>query len=541
MSYLVLARKFRPQTFSEVAGQEHITKTLANAIKRKQVAHAFMFAGPRGVGKTSLARILAKALNCKEGPTSEPCGKCSNCIDITNGSALAVREIDGASHNSVDDVRDLIDSFRSLPPPGWSCKVYIIDEVHMLSTAAFNALLKSLEEPPPDTKFILATTEIHKIPETVLSRCQRYDFRAISVQQIQDRLKEVVESEKIKCDMAALRLISRCADGSLRDAQSLLERVMVFSEGKITINDASQVLGIVEREVLISLLSSIIEKNPKDSVQTVSQIFSTGVDPLVLLREFVSLVREVMLVSTCSPQEAEKIGIGLDDSARLKEIANQSNLQDLLELFENARNGADQALRSNFPRASFESLAVRLSTRDISFGHVRAVHDRPVSSPSTPVIKKKSNPEPELIPPSEGEASPSPVENLKYDWGEFIGKHQKKLGLGMVEHLKRLEVLRFESAALEARGPDFSVTYILQSTSRAKLMEELQQYSGKGGWLINLTKVEGKEVFAKGSIKDQEILSNEQAREKKVAEVKNSEKFKALKERFPGSEIESVK
>ncbi|MCB0337324.1 MAG: DNA polymerase III subunit gamma/tau, partial [Bdellovibrionales bacterium] len=197
MSYLVIARKYRPGTFEAVLGQEHVTRTLANSIKRDRIAHAYVFAGPRGVGKTSSARVLAKALNCEHGPTDSPCGECAPCKDIAEGRCLAVREIDGASHNSVDNVRELIDSFRSLPPPGCRYKVYIIDEVHMLSTSAFNALLKSLEEPPPHTVFILATTELHKIPETVLSRCQRHDFRPMSIQAIEGNLRAVAEAEQI--------------------------------------------------------------------------------------------------------------------------------------------------------------------------------------------------------------------------------------------------------------------------------------------------------------------------------------------------------
>ncbi|MCB0310377.1 MAG: DNA polymerase III subunit gamma/tau, partial [Bdellovibrionales bacterium] len=200
MSYLVFARKYRPDSFATVSGQEHVTQTLSNAIKRDCVAHAYVFSGPRCVGKTSIARIFAKALNCENGPTATPCLECQNCKEISQGTSLAVREIDGASHNSVDNVRELIDSFRSLPAPGTRYKVYIIDEVHMLSLSAFNALLKSLEEPPPHTVFILATTEPHKIPDTVMSRCQRHDFRSLSLESIQSRLADIAEKESLKID-----------------------------------------------------------------------------------------------------------------------------------------------------------------------------------------------------------------------------------------------------------------------------------------------------------------------------------------------------
>ena len=213
MSYLVLARKYRPAGFNSVSGQEHVTRTLSNAIKLDKVVHAFLFTGPRGVGKTSVSRILSKALNCQNPHETEPCQECASCKEIGQGNSLAVREIDGASHNSVDNVRELVDSFKTLPPPGYKYKVYIIDEVHMLSISAFNALLKSLEEPPPNTVFILATTEVHKIPDTVISRCQRHDFRALAIGSIEARLKEICQFEGIEAEQEAITLVARLSDG----------------------------------------------------------------------------------------------------------------------------------------------------------------------------------------------------------------------------------------------------------------------------------------------------------------------------------------
>ncbi|MCL4167309.1 UNVERIFIED_CONTAM: hypothetical protein GTU68_036430, partial [Idotea baltica] len=294
MSYLVFARKYRPENFLEVQGQKHVTQTLKNAIHRNRVGHAYLFAGPRGVGKTSIARIFAKALNCSNSKDFEPCGECSNCVDIKAGTHVAVREIDGASNNSVDNVRELVDSFRVMPPKDVNYKIYIIDEVHMLSTQAFNALLKSLEEPPQNTVFILATTEIHKIIPTVISRCQRFDFRSMSQDKLLEGLNTIVKAEKLKIDPEALRMITRLADGSMRDAQSLLERVISFSDKKITIEDASQALGAVDRVFLEKLITTIVLKDSEELFKLIDELNNSGFDSSAFLKEFVSYWQELL-------------------------------------------------------------------------------------------------------------------------------------------------------------------------------------------------------------------------------------------------------
>ena len=229
MSYLVLARKWRPQSFDDIAGQGHISRTLQNAIRTNRIAHAYLFTGVRGVGKTTAARILAKALNCERGPTPEPCNQCSHCEEITNGNSIDVLEIDGASNRGIDEIRQIIENVR-YQPAKCRFKIYIIDEVHQVTKDAFNALLKTLEEPPPSVKFILATTEPHRLPETILSRCQRFDFRRISLREIVERLADIANKEGLKITNGALVLLAREADGSMRDAQSLLEQVLAFVE-----------------------------------------------------------------------------------------------------------------------------------------------------------------------------------------------------------------------------------------------------------------------------------------------------------------------
>src|ERR671922_2012090 len=266
MSYLVLARKWRPQSFEDITGQASITRTLQNAIRTKRIAHAYLFTGVRGVGKTTAARILAKALNCDQGPTLNPCNSCTQCQEITNGNSIDVLEIDGASNRGIDEVRQIIDNARYQPAKS-RFKIYIIDEVHQVTKDAFNALLKTLEEPPSFVKFILATTEPHRLPETILSRCQRFDFRRISLREIVERLADIAKHEKLKITEGALVLLAREADGSMRDAQSLLEQVLAFvepgsdqAESPAVDEKALQdILGLAERQILYEISRAVIE------------------------------------------------------------------------------------------------------------------------------------------------------------------------------------------------------------------------------------------------------------------------------------------
>jgi DNA polymerase-3 subunit gamma/tau len=277
MSYLVLARKYRPQTFQDLVGQEHVTRTLENAIAANRLAHAVLFSGPRGTGKTTVARILAKAMNCKNGPTPIPCNACNSCEEITSGHAVDVMEIDGASNNSVDKVRELRENVRYLPAHS-PYKIYIIDEVHMLSQAAFNALLKTIEEPPPHILFIFATTEAHKIPITILSRCQRHDFRRISCDLISKHAADICSREGIQIDEESLRLISREASGSMRDALSLLDQVITCSEGKIRIDQVLSLLGIMDRKLIFEVSDAILKKEIHQVLALIEEAYSKGYD-----------------------------------------------------------------------------------------------------------------------------------------------------------------------------------------------------------------------------------------------------------------------
>jgi DNA polymerase-3 subunit gamma/tau len=273
LSYQVLARKYRPNTFSEVVGQETVTRTLQNALRSGRIGHAFLLSGARGVGKTTTARILAKALNCSasDGPTPEPCLECSSCQEIRDGKSMDVQEIDGASNNSVENVRELRESARYNPARD-RFRIWIIDEVHMLSGAAFNALLKTLEEPPPRVKFVFATTEYHKLPDTILSRCQQYDFRMIPARELVAHLRQVAGREGIGVSDAGLGRIARAAEGSVRDALSLFDQVLAFSGGEVRDEDLQALLGIIDRELLLAASEGVLRGDSAALIELVERL-----------------------------------------------------------------------------------------------------------------------------------------------------------------------------------------------------------------------------------------------------------------------------
>ncbi len=296
MSYLVLARKYRPQTFTEVYAQDHITTILRNTIELDRIAQAYLFTGPRGVGKTSLARIFAKSLNCLEnGPTIIPCNKCNNCQDITEGVSADVIEIDGASNTGVDDIRDLQKELMYSPTSS-NFKIYIIDEVHMLSKSAFNALLKTLEEPPKNVIFIFATTEPHKVLPTIISRCQRFDFKRIPISAIVERLKMILGVEEVKIEEEALFLIAKKADGSMRDALSLMDQILAYGKDKILFEDVLSIFGIVHTEIFIKILQSIADRKPAEVIKLLHQVLEKGSDLQEFINGLLDFIRNLLLL-----------------------------------------------------------------------------------------------------------------------------------------------------------------------------------------------------------------------------------------------------
>ena len=301
VDYVVLARKYRPQTFEEVVGQEGVTTTLRNALASGRVAHAYLFSGPRGVGKTTTARLLAKALNCDRGPTPDPCNACQFCTSITNGDDLDVIEIDAASNTSVDDVRVLRDNVRFAPARA-RYKVYIIDEVHMLSRSAFNAFLKTLEEPPPHVKFIFCTTEPHRLPDTIHSRCQRFDFRRISTADIVRRLRQLCAQEKTEADDAAMYLIARSTKGGMRDAETLLDQLTSYGGGRVTAQNVEEALGALPRRDIFALLDHLAARKADAALAIIHRALQDGKDTESLLNQLIDHVRSLLLLGVCGPQ-----------------------------------------------------------------------------------------------------------------------------------------------------------------------------------------------------------------------------------------------
>lgn len=497
MSYLVLARKWRPQTFNDVVGQEVITKTLANAIRQDRVAHALLFCGPRGVGKTSVARILAKSLNCEKGPTPEPCGTCPACREISHGTNLDIHEIDGASNNGVDEIRKFKETVAYLPV-SVRYKVYIIDEVHMLSKSAFNALLKTLEEPPSHVIFILATTEVNKIPPTILSRCQRYDFRRIPFQSMVAHLKRIVESEGFEVDEKSLMLVAREATGSLRDAEVILDQLMLISEGKkITIDDARSVLSVLDSAIMLRMTACIIDGDAKGILALVNSLVDSGVDLNYFYRSFLFFLHDLLLLKIADEKDVA-MERPEEEIQEMQEAVCSVSLEQIEQWLRIFHERERFVLNSDYARIGLESTLLKavhiaqIVSMDSLIGRLEKIlkggsqpfpieksrkKARGIQEPVTKDVKIE--PEPVPSPAEEAPAQNEPQVN-SWDFSSFLSFVRKKTMLlaAQLESAAGFEWEGEKAVILFPRG-DFSMNLLQDLEKKSQIKSLLKEFTGR--------------------------------------------------------------
>ncbi|WP_423800278.1 DNA polymerase III subunit gamma/tau [Neobacillus sp. SAB-20_R2A] len=363
MSYQALYRVWRPQKFFDVVGQEHVTQTLQNALLQQKISHAYLFSGPRGTGKTSAAKILAKAINCEHAPVAEPCNECAACLGITNGTIPDVLEFDAASNSRVEEMRDVLDKVK-FAPTAVNYKVYIIDEVHMLSISAFNALLKTLEEPPKHVIFILATTEPHKIPLTIISRCQRFDFRRITAGSIVNRMKLIVEETGVDCDERALQMIARAAEGGMRDALSLLDQAISYSQDLVTVEDALTVTGSASQAFLNKTAKAFQDKDVASGLEALEELLFHGKDPARFIEDLILFYRDMLLYKTAPNLEESLERVMLDDEFRL--MADETPTEQIYQLIDFLNKTQQEMRWTNHPRIFLEVAIVKLCQMETS-------------------------------------------------------------------------------------------------------------------------------------------------------------------------------
>jgi DNA polymerase-3 subunit gamma/tau len=446
MAYIVFALKWRPQNFAQIIGQNHIVTTLMSAIQKNRLAHAYLFAGPRGVGKTSAARILAKALNCKVGPTINPCQKCSACVEIGQGTSLDVIEIDGASNRGIDEIRTLRENVK-FAPVGARYKVYIIDEVHMLTTEAFNALLKTLEEPPEFVKFIFATTQPHKVIPTILSRCQRLDFRRIGLMEVVGQLEKIVAAENIAIDKEVLLAIARSSDGSLRDAESVLDQLVSFSKGKISLEDVTSVLGLVQQETLFEITDKIIQKDAKAVLTLLNAVIDEGKDVGIFLQHLIEHFRNLM-IAKITQADSKLIDLPEEVCQRLLKQAKDFSLEEIFSAFNTLVNTQEMSKRLESLRIPLEISLVKLAHNKRGSSSINPPVQKEKEPPAHPEIKKEDKP-PSIEEPLLSSAS---LAEVKGAWQNIIG-NLSKIKMSVATYLNEGIPLKLENSVLTISFP----------------------------------------------------------------------------------------
>ena len=493
MAYEVFARKWRPQIFQDVLGQEHVTRTLINAITTSRLHHAYLFSGARGVGKTSIARILAKAINCKHGENGNPCNKCESCLDISAGSAMDVQEIDGASNRGIDEIRELRENIKHMPSSG-KYRVYIIDEVHMLTLQAFNALLKTLEEPPPHVKFIFATTEPHKVPITILSRCQRFDFKRIPQSTIIKQLEKITSEENIDITRQGLALIAREADGGMRDAVSLLDQVISFSGTKIDTENIADILGIIDSELVLKASEAIIEGRSDECIEIVNQIYHFGYDIKEFYKALMDHFRN-LLICLVAPDK-DLLDIAEDGKKELMAQAKKAGLEKLQQCL-NILITKEEAFRfTSHSRLVLETIMIKLSRLGelLSVGDLLEKLDSlekrmgtgGVNIPDVTIDKKKtetviSEPETRWEAGNQADEKPAPaIPSKNKGWEGFLN-YISSINKGMYAVLRECRLIEHmeKTIDIERSNSPFSIRYLNDPENIEKLNRFCKDYYEK--------------------------------------------------------------
>jgi len=480
MPYTILALKWRPEKFDDIVGQNHVVRILKGALENKRLANAYIFAGPRGVGKTSTARILAKALNCQAGPTPEPCGKCPACIDIGASRSLDVIEIDGASNRGIDEIRTLRESVKFAPVSG-KFKIYIIDEVHMLTQEAFNALLKTLEEPPGFVKFIFATTQPNKVIPTILSRCQRLDFRRIPLIEIIAQLEKIVQAEKIKIDKDVLFAIARASEGSLRDAESILDQLSSLTGERILLKDVISVLGLIEQDVLFDITDRIIQKDAKGALTIFNNVIDDGKDINVFLVSLIEHFRNLMIAKV-SHSPLKLIDVPEDICEKIVKQAQGFSLEEIFSAFNILIGAQEMSKRLESGRIPLEISLVRLTQSkksSVSYTPERQAdnpaHKNIEKNQSDPAMDKKDNP-----PISQGQGQiisdtrTVSIDELKESWHKVIDG-LSRIKMSLASYLNEGNLVKVENNVITVAFPkDYSLhKESLESKDNKVIIEKL--------------------------------------------------------------------
>ncbi|MDD5014318.1 MAG: DNA polymerase III subunit gamma/tau [Atribacterota bacterium] len=526
MEHQSLYRKWRPQTFEDIIGQKHITQTLMNAISLNRISHAYIFSGPRGVGKTSTARILAKSLNCENGPTLQPCNKCERCVRITNGYSMDVIEIDGASNNGVDSIRELRNKVNFAPAEG-RYKIYIIDEVHMLSQGAFNALLKTLEEPPPYVIFVFATTDPHKIPSTILSRCQWFNFRRIALVDIVAKLNVIVKDEKLNIDDKTLNMIARSSTGSMRDAESALDQIIAYCGKDITAQSVREVLGIIEEEVFFEFIEAIIKNDTLKGIEIVNRTSDLGEDASQFIKNLMEYVHNLSLTKVCQKEILNLQGVFTEDGERLLEQSKMIKLEKLFNMVNDLAEAERKMRYTRHPWILLEMLVIKFTAgeshslkeveeeKDEYFLDFSAIKD--ISEPG----KKNTVTREEILPKKRIHDKVKTKEvsadlNFNQAWATILNKI-KKTKISVYSFIIANNLINIENNKLII---GFDKKYIFHKESLEKknnkiLLQEL--IKAETGRVLTI------ECIINDNGKEDSVLEVEQENRKKAAKTKNEE------------------